>query len=146
MTEFVIRKLMFSAFHYNVYVWYGMPEHLHARMTISRDMFYCILASKPPLQNKNKNLPPDHKISEKRMLTNFFFLGQIKTKTIHSLVSVAWSTCTHTLSSHLTVFRTVFTLSKWIIGMCNLQQLVRILFPLICTNSQIEFLAQAACY
>ena len=50
-----------------------MPEHLDARMTISRDMFYCILASKPLLQNKNKNLPADHKISEKRTLTNYFF-------------------------------------------------------------------------
>ena len=52
-----------------------MPEHLDARTTISRDMFYCILASKLPLQNKNKNLPPDHKISEKRTLTIFFLLG-----------------------------------------------------------------------
>ena len=51
-----------------------MPEHLDARKTISRDMFYYILASKLPSQkNKNKNLTPDHKISEKRMLTNFFF-------------------------------------------------------------------------
>ena len=51
-----------------------MPEHLDARTTISRDMFYCILASKLPLQNKNKNLPPDHKISEKRTLI-IFLLG-----------------------------------------------------------------------
>ena len=33
---------MFSAFHYDVYVWYGMPEHLDASTTISKDMFYCI--------------------------------------------------------------------------------------------------------
>ena len=52
-----------------------MPEHLDARTTISRDMFYCTLASKLPLQNKkNKNLPPDHKISEKTTLTNYFLL------------------------------------------------------------------------
>ena len=29
-----------------------MPEHLDTRTTISRDMFYCVLASKPLLQNK----------------------------------------------------------------------------------------------
>ena len=55
---------MFSVFHY-VYVWYGMTEDLDATMTISRDMFW--------VKNNNKNLPPDHKISEKRTLTNFFF-------------------------------------------------------------------------
>ena len=44
-----------------------MPEHLEARTTISRDMFYYILASKlPSKKNNNKNLPPDHKISEKK--------------------------------------------------------------------------------
>ena len=47
----VIRKTYVSAFHYDAYV-YGMPEHLDARTTISRDVFYCILASKLPLQNK----------------------------------------------------------------------------------------------
>ena len=53
---------MISAFHYDLYVWYGMPEHLDARTTISRDIFYCISAN----QNfQVKNLPPDHKISEK---------------------------------------------------------------------------------
>ena len=53
-----------------------MPEHLDAITTITRDMFYCILASKLQSQKnkKNKNLPPDHKISEKRILTNFFFV------------------------------------------------------------------------
>ena len=53
-----------------------MPEHLDARTTISKDMFYYILASKLPSQKikKNKILPPDHKISEKRMLTNYFSL------------------------------------------------------------------------
>ena len=51
-----------------------MPEHLDARKTISRDMFYYILASKLPSQkNKTKNLTPDHKISEKQTLTNYFF-------------------------------------------------------------------------
>ena len=49
------------------------PEHLDVRTTMSRDMFYYILASKLPSQKKNKNLPPDHKISEKRTLTNYFF-------------------------------------------------------------------------
>ena len=59
---------MFSAFHYDVYVWYITPEHLGARMTIGRDMFFFfILASKLPSQKKyNKNLPHNHKISEKR--------------------------------------------------------------------------------
>ena len=68
---------MFSAFQYDIYVYLiGMPEHLDARTTISRNMFYCILTSKLPLQNKknkNKSLLPDHEISEKRTLTNFFF-------------------------------------------------------------------------
>ena len=32
----------------------GMPEHLDAITTISRDMFYCILASKLPSQKKVK--------------------------------------------------------------------------------------------
>ena len=41
----------------------------------SRDMLYCILASKLPSQNKNKNLPPDHKISEKGTLTNYYFFA-----------------------------------------------------------------------
>ena len=52
-----------------------MPEHLDAITTISRDMFYCILASKLPSQIffLKKHLPPDHKISEKKTLTNFFF-------------------------------------------------------------------------
>ena len=50
-----------------------MPEHLDARATIKRDMFYCILASKLPSQKENINLPPDHKISEKRMLTIIIF-------------------------------------------------------------------------
>ena len=57
-----------------------MPEHLDAITTISKDMFYCILVSKLPSQKnpilKNKNLPPDHKISEKeRSAANqlFFF-------------------------------------------------------------------------
>ena len=40
MSELVIRKLMFSAFHYDVYAWDGMSEHLDARTTISSDMFY----------------------------------------------------------------------------------------------------------
>ena len=37
---------MFSAFQYDVYVWYGMPEHWYAitTATIDRDVFYCILA------------------------------------------------------------------------------------------------------
>ena len=50
-----------------------MPEHLDARTTTSRDMFYYLLTSKLSSQKKKKNLPPDHKISEKRTLTNFFF-------------------------------------------------------------------------
>ena len=77
-SELVVRKLKFSAFQYDVYRVYvccSMPEHLEARTTISRDMFYYILASKlPSKKNNNKNLPPDHKISEKRTLTNYLFL------------------------------------------------------------------------
>ena len=63
---------MFSVFQYDVYVWSSMPEHLDARTTISMDMFYYILASKLLIQKKikNKNLPPDHKISEKRTQAN----------------------------------------------------------------------------
>ena len=46
-----------------------MPEHLDAITKINRDMFCCILASKPP---SKKSLPPDHEISEKRTFTIFF--------------------------------------------------------------------------
>ena len=46
----VVWNLMLSAFQNDVYVWYGMPEHLDAITTISKDMFYCILASKCPSQ------------------------------------------------------------------------------------------------
>ena len=46
-----------------------MPEHLDARSTISKDMFYCILADQN-FRVKKKHLLPDHKISEKRTLTN----------------------------------------------------------------------------
>ena len=49
-----------------------MPALLDAITTTSRDMFYCILASKLPIKKKQK--PPDHKISEKRKLANHFFL------------------------------------------------------------------------
>ena len=60
---------MFSAFHYDVSV-YGMPEHL--------DVGICFIVFQPiktseSKKNKNKNLPPDHKISEKRKLTIYFF-------------------------------------------------------------------------
>ena len=48
-----------------------MPEHLDAITAINRDMFYCILVSKLP--SRKQNLPPDHKISKKRMLTNYIF-------------------------------------------------------------------------
>ena len=51
-----------------------MPEHLDAITTISRDMFYCIIASKFPSQKKKKKPPTDHKISENRTLTNYFSL------------------------------------------------------------------------
>ena len=53
-----------------------MPEHLDARTTISRDMFYWISADQNLTESKknNKNLPPDHKMFEKRMLTNYLFL------------------------------------------------------------------------
>ena len=65
---------MFFAFHYDVYVWYGMPEHLDARTTIIRDVFYCISADQNfRIKNINKNLSPDHKISEKRTLTIYHF-------------------------------------------------------------------------
>ena len=69
---------MFSVFHYDVYVSYSMPEHLDARTIRSRDIFYCISADQKFRVKKkeiNKNLPPNHKISEKRTLTNFFLLG-----------------------------------------------------------------------
>ena len=47
---------MFSAFQYDVYVWYGMCEHLDAITTVSEDMFYCILASNFWVK-KRKNPP-----------------------------------------------------------------------------------------
>ena len=59
-------------------IWYGMPEHLDARTTIIRDIFYCISADQNfrVKKRENKNLPPDHKISGKRTLTvDFFLLG-----------------------------------------------------------------------
>ena len=83
---------MFSVFQCDVYVWYtcNMPEHLDARTTISRDMFYLfILASKLPSQKKNKNLPPDHKMSEKRTLTNYIFLLGLMS-CLHSIHWVAF--------------------------------------------------------
>ena len=51
-----------------------MPENLDAKITTSRDMPYCISANQNfRVKKKKKNLTPDHKIFEKRMLTNFFF-------------------------------------------------------------------------
>ena len=52
-----------------------MPEHLDARMAISRDMFYCISADQNfrVKKDKNKNLPSDHKISEKKDANQLFF-------------------------------------------------------------------------
>ena len=46
---------MFSAFQYDAYVWYGLPEHLDEKKI-------------PP-----KTRPSVHKTSEKRTLTNYFF-------------------------------------------------------------------------
>ena len=59
---------MFSAFQYDVYVWYGTPEHLDAITTINGDMFYCILASKRPSQKKKK-LPDFWKKDANRFFT-----------------------------------------------------------------------------
>ena len=52
-----------------------MPEHLDARTAISRDMFYCISADQNfrVKKDKNKNLPSDHKISEKKDANQLFF-------------------------------------------------------------------------
>ena len=36
---------MFSAFQYDVYVWYSMSEHLDARTTISRDVYVLLYFS-----------------------------------------------------------------------------------------------------
>ena len=40
-----VRKRMFSAFQYDVYVWYSMSEHLDARTTISRDVYVLLYFS-----------------------------------------------------------------------------------------------------
>ena len=70
---------MLSAFQYDALCICSMPEHLDARTTISRDTFYYILESKLPSKKKYKdeNLPPDHKISEKRTLTNYLYVIRI---------------------------------------------------------------------
>ena len=50
-----------------------MREHLDAITIVCRDMFYCILASK--LRSQKRNLPPDHKITEKKDAHHFFLIG-----------------------------------------------------------------------
>ena len=71
-----------------------MPEHLDARTTKSRDMFYCILASKLPLQNikkNNKNLPTI-KFLKKGRKPLFFLLG-LKTLIFSSIEQLQETRC-----------------------------------------------------
>ena len=115
---------MLSVFQYDVYVWLScsMPEHLDARTTISRHMFYYILASKLPSQKKIiiKTSLPTIKFLKKRTLTNYFFLlGPIHFDLIHVVAKLQVMLNMKPLSIYISVLTAVvvvvFTLASLLV-------------------------------